>query len=336
VIFARNPQKNSEKSAGGIIRQFMNPTVPSPTPLPFAELTIPYLRAREYTSQLGKREVAYNGAGYTAYLTSYQSDGLRVNGLLTEPTGERPANGWPAIVFIHGYIPPSIYTTQGQYYDYVDYLARNGFVVFKIDLRGHAESEGFPGGAYYSSDYIVDALNARAALQSADFVNGNKIGLWGHSMAGNVVMRASAVRPEIPATVIWAGAVYTYFDMQEYGIQDTSYRPPTDRNLQTQRSNLRQKLFNTHGTIASGGAFWKQFAPTDYIKDLQGAVQIHHAVNDDVVNIEYSRGLKKLLDKTTLPHELIEYPSGGHNISGAAFNEAMQNTVVFFHKYLDN
>jgi hypothetical protein len=36
------------------------------------------------------------------------------------------------------------------------------------------------------------------------------------------------------------------------------------------------------------------------------------------------------LDKTQVPHELFEYPSGGHNITGASFATAMQRTVEFF------
>ncbi|HRN96112.1 MAG TPA: alpha/beta fold hydrolase, partial [Candidatus Levybacteria bacterium] len=189
----------------------------SPTPMPYAELTIPYLRNREYSSTLHERQVYSNGSTYTSYLTSYDSDGLKINGLLTIPTTEMPEGGYPAIVFVHGYIPPAQYSTTEKYADYVDYLARNGFVVFKIDLRGHGNSQGDPSGAYFSPDYVIDTLNARAALQTSDFVNPDEVGLWGHSMAGNVVMRAMTARPEIQAGVIWAGAVYTYTDMREYG-----------------------------------------------------------------------------------------------------------------------
>ena len=39
-------------------------------------------------------------------------------------------------------------------------------------------------------------------------------------MAGNVVMRAFAAHPDIPAVVIWAGAGYTYSDLQEYRIEE--------------------------------------------------------------------------------------------------------------------
>ena len=198
----------------------------TPTPFPFQEMTIPFLRTKTYHSQLGEKELYEQHGSYTSYLTSFTSDNLRVNALLTEPTGQMPAGGWPAIVFIHGYIPPTQYVTTEKYTDYVDYLARNGFVVLKIDLRGHGQSEGEAGGGYFGSDYIADALHAYSALQNSDFVNPRRVGMWGHSMAGNILLRSAAVKKDIPAIVIWGGAVYTYEDMRKYGISDQSYRPP--------------------------------------------------------------------------------------------------------------
>lgn len=305
---------------------------PSPTPMPFRDLTVPYLRERSYASKLTTLEPAYERSDYKAYLTSYDSDGLKINGLLTEPSGTMPPGGWPAIIFIHGYIPPTIYETQGQAYSaYVDYLARNGFVVFKIDLRGHDKSEGEASGAYYSSDYSIDALNAYAALQKASFVNPKSIGIWGHSMAGNVTLRALVAKRDIPAAVIWAGAVYSYADQLEFGINDNSYRPPTSSTPRTQR---RRFLFDTYGQFNADSPFWKQVAPTNYVSDIKTAIELHHAVDDTVVNIGYSRGLMKVLDSTTVPHQLYEYSSGGHNISGANFSTAMQRTSTFFKQHL--
>lgn len=335
ALYLRNLQTNNESRLTTAAIQ----GVATPTPFPFAEMTVPYLRNREYKSSLGDLSLVSENGSYRSYLTSYDSDGYQVNGLLLVPTIVQPPGGFPAIVFIHGYIPPTQYQTLTQYADYVDYLARNGFVVFKIDLRGHAQSEGEPSGGYYGSDYIIDTLNARAALQTRDFVypersrrvNPGKIGLWGHSMAGNIVMRSMAAHPDIPAIVIWAGAVYTYEDQRKYGITDNSYRPPSN---QPQRIRRRQELFDKYGSPSAQSEFWQQVAPTNYLDDLQGAIQINHAVDDNVVNIGYSLDLMSLLDKTKIPHELHEYPSGGHNISGSSFTEAMQNTVAFFRKYL--
>lgn len=304
---------------------------PTPTPMPFEELTIPALRKRSYDSELGPLHTVSTNAQYTSYSTFFMSDGLKVNGQLTIPRGDRPIEGWSAIIFIHGYIPPTTYQTFQNYSSYVDYLAKSGFVVFKIDLRGHGQSEGEPGGAYYSADYVVDALSAREALRNSDFVNPDKIGLWGHSMAGNVVMRSLTVKPEIPAVSIWGGAVYTYLDMQKYGISDNSYRPP---QISPTRRITRQRLEEVYGKIDPQNVFWSRFIPTNYLSDIKGAVQLNHAVDDEVVSIGYSRDLNEFLNATPVRHEFHEYPTGGHNFTGTTFNQAMQRTVEFYRRNL--
>ena len=73
---------------------------------------------------------------------------------------------------------------------------------------------------------------------------------------------------------------------------------------------------------------------TNYLDGVNGAVQVHHAVGDNVVTIEYSRNLMSILDKTNVRHELFEYSDGGHNLTGSAFDLAMKRTVVFFDKSL--
>jgi uncharacterized protein len=250
---------------------------------------------------------------------------------LTIPKELKPEAGFPAIVFVHGYILPSTYQTTKNYADYVEYLASSGFVVFKIDLRGHGQSEGEPGGAYYSSDYIIDTLNAYSALQSADFVNAEKIGLWGHSMAGNVLFRSFVAKQNIPAVVIWSGAVYTYTDFGDYRIDDDSYRPP---GQDSDTRQYRESLMQTYGDFDPASDFWKQVVPTNFLDGVKGALQVNHAVNDLVVSIEYSRNLMSILNKTAITHELNEYSSGGHNITGSAFNQSMEKTVSFFETHL--
>jgi dipeptidyl aminopeptidase/acylaminoacyl peptidase len=330
-------QVNNSKPAQQIkdtIKQVVTQTTitPQPTPYPFYELTIPYLRSQTYTSSLTTLEEVSTNDSYTSYVTSFTSDGFKVNGLLTQPAGDMPEGGWPAIVFIHGYIPPNDYATLGQPYStYVDYLASNGFVVYKIDLRGHGDSEGEPGGAYYSSEYVKDALNAYSALQNADFVNPEKIGLWGHSMAGNISLRTAAAKPEIPAIVIWGGAGYTYTDLLTYRISDSSFDP---NQSNSSRLRKREQIRKLYGDPDPSKPFWQQLAPTSYLNDLQGTIQLHHAVDDDVVDVRYSRDLTALLEQTSVRHELYEYPTGGHNITDASFVEAMDRTVVFFKKYL--
>lgn len=318
-------QRGGSNSSVSIFHQ----VVPTPIPMEYINMTIPHLRSETYNSSLRGLDKVSETNEYISYVTSYISDGNRINGLLTIPKGD--LKKWPAIVFVHGYIPPASYNTLERYGDYVDFLARNGFVVFKIDLRGHGNSEGDAGGGYYSPGYVIDTLSAYNALQNASFVDSKKIGLWGHSMAGNVLMRSLAVKPDIPAVVIWAGAGYSYADLQKYGLSDSSYRPPAQLS---QRASQRRKLFDTFGSFNPSSIFWQQVAPTNYLNDINGAIQLHHAIDDDVVNVGYSRDLNTLLEETSIPREFYEYDTGGHNISGNSFTQAMQRTVTFFKKYL--
>ena len=295
------------------------------------DLTIAALRAKEIAgSDIIIEETLANGVNYARYIASYRSEGYKIYGLLTVPLGDVPAGGFPAIVFVHGYIPPEIYRTTERYVDYVDALARNGFVVFKIDLRGFGNSEGEPSGAYFSPDYTVDTIAALKSLQRTDYVNSEGVGLWGHSMAGNVVLRAMLVEPDVQAGVIWAGAVYSYDDMVRYAIQDPSFRRDEQSTTVRRGTILRE----TYGAPDTSVPFWQAVSLTENIDLLEAPLQIHHALNDNVVNVGYSQDLAAVLEEAGKSYELFTYDGGGHNIASPYFSDAMQRTIQFFREHL--
>jgi dipeptidyl aminopeptidase/acylaminoacyl peptidase len=302
-------------------------------------ISIKRLRNKNIESEIYKIEQRLaNGSNYSKYLVSYLSEGEKVFGLLTVPFESKPESGFPAIIFNHGYIPPKNYSTTGNYSDYVDFLARNGFVVFKIDMRGHGNSEGIATGSYFSSTYTVDVISALKSLQKSELVNPSRIGLWGHSMSGNLVLRSMLVSEEIKAGVIWAGAVYSYEDFKKYRISDSSYsqRLP-QQNTSHPNRDLNpeiQKLRDNKTIIDFSTEYWRSISLTQNIGFLQSPIQIHHSVDDNVVNIGYSRDLEVVLKNNSRIYEYFEYPGGGHNITGIYFNQAMERTVEFFKKNL--
>ncbi len=157
-------------------------------------ISIDYLRSLNIVSEKVKiEEELADGSNYKRYIASYLSEGNKVYGLLTVPIDNESTKGFPAIIFNHGYIPSTQYQTTEGYVSYVDYLARNGFVVFKIDFRGNGRSEGDPSGSYFSSAYTIDIISALKSLQKFEKVDPKRIGIWGHSMAGNAVLRAMLV-----------------------------------------------------------------------------------------------------------------------------------------------
>lgn len=297
-----------------------------------SELTIAALRKMEIEgSDILIEEALTNGANYSRYIASYMSEGNKIYGLLTIPFGDIPAGGFKAIVFNHGYIPPESYVTTERYVAYVDMLAQSGFVVFKIDMRGHGSSEGEPEGSYFSPAYMIDAISALRSLQKMEIVDPDGIGMWGHSMAGNLVLRAMLVEPDVKAGVIWAGAVYSYDDLERYAISDTSFVAPT---IETPGRRRRREIMETYGRPDTTVPFWRAVSLTENIEYLDNPLQIHHAIDDDVVNIGYSRDLAAALQSSGRTYEFYEYDSGGHNIGSPSFEVAMQRTIAFFKAYL--
>lgn len=297
------------------------------------DLTIAALRALDIQgSPITLEQQLANGASYSQYIASYISEGNKIYGLLTVPFGDPPPGGFKAIVFNHGYIPPDSYETTQRYVAYVSTLANHGFVVFKIDLRGHGNSEGEATGSYFSPGYTIDAIAALKSLQTLDYVDPQGIGMWGHSMAGNVVLRAMLVEPDIKAGVIWAGAVYSYDDFVKYRISDPSRPPSTGPETPSRRRS--RELIETYGEPNSAEPYWHAVSLTANIDYLHSPLQIHHAVDDPVVNIGYSIDLSTVLAEHHKVYEFYQYAGGGHDINSPYFEDAMVLTVVFFQKYL--
>src|SRR6266513_25766 len=186
-----------------------------------------------------------------------------------------PASGWPVIIFNHGYIPPTVYRTTERYIAYVDAFARNGYIVFKPDYRGFGSSEGQPVSAYYSPDDTVDVLNAVTTMQRYGSADPNRIGMWGHSMGGNITLRALVNDPRIKVAVIWAGVTATYQDLLENWHPPPGSGPPPS----TTRS-WRQDWVARYGTPEQNPRFWNSISPMSYLADITVPIQIHHGTAD--------------------------------------------------------
>lgn len=297
-------------------------------------LFISNLRNKEYSgSDLKIEQKLLPKKGYNQYIASYQSEGLKVYGLLTIPTGKKPKNGWPAIIFNHGYIQPEIYTTTGRYIAYVDAFARSGYIVFKPDYRGHGKSEGLPEGQYYSPAYTTDVLNALASIKRHKDVNKEKIGMWGHSMGGHITLRSIVInQADIKAAVIWGGVVAPYSDIMYNWVKKTPFHPsPKDVTLVYE---YRKKLTETYGSPTSSPDFWNAIDPFYFAVDVKTPVQLHTGTNDLDVPYTFSKTLYDKLIAEGKKAELHNYKGGNHNISGPHFNTAMQRSISFFNKYL--
>ena len=118
-------------------------------------MEIAVMRQRSYPgSKIVIEKELEKGVNYRRYYAYYLSEGLKIYGLLTVPLAQMPEGGFPALVFLHGYIAPAVYRTTERYLAYTDWLSRSGYVVYKIDLRGHDRSEGIAEGAGFRHAHV--------------------------------------------------------------------------------------------------------------------------------------------------------------------------------------
>lgn len=297
-------------------------------------LSITAMRKGNYPgSGLAIEQTLTPGSNYRQYIASYMSEGLKIYGLLTIPDGTKPPAGWPVIIFNHGYIPPEQYRTTERYVAYVDAFARNGYIVFKSDYRGNGSSQGQPEGAYYSAAYAVDVLNALSSVKRYKDADPNRIGMWGHSMGGNITLRDMIVNTkDIKAAVIWGGVVGSYYDLANNWQHRVTYRPPAVELAN--RNSGRQQMVSMYGPPATSSAFWQSIDHTAYLSDIAASIQLHTGGSDEEVPVAFSQDLFASLQKIGKIVEYYNYPGGDHNISSPNFELAMQRSIDFFNKYL--
>lgn len=305
----------------------------TPTPTPTHPLMIEVMRAQAYPgSALLVEQTLPPGVSYDRYIVSYLSEGLKIYALLTIPQGEKPASGWPVVIFNHGYIPPDQYRTAERYVAYTDAFSRNGYILLRSDYRGHGDSEGEPRSSFLSPAYTIDVLNGMASVMRHPDADPDRVGMWGHSMGGSIALRSMVVTDTIKAGVIWAGVTAPHPVVMQRWIERWADRPaPTPDPLDTP-NDWDDELYALD-KVEENQAFWNTIDPFAYLPEISGPVQIHHGTADASVPVSFSEILHAGLEEAGQSSELFVYQGDNHNISGK-FGTAARRSVDFFDTYV--
>lgn len=295
-------------------------------------LAIAAMRQKAYPgSQITFVQTLSSGANFNRYLVSYLSDGLTIYGLMTVPTGQKPEGGWPVILFNHGYIPPASYSTDASYSIMVDPLAAAGYIVFKPDYRGNGNSQGTPTQPYITPDDVTDSMNALASIEKYKDANAQKIGVFGHSMGGNITLHELVITHVFKAAELMAGVVGNETSILQWWDHRIAVHSIVGNDLDT--SYVVTQMVKDHGTPSSNPAYWNAIDPTQFLSYISAPVQIQVGSADEDVPITFSTSLYSSLQGAGKSAMFHEYSGADHNLAPDTA-AAMEATITFFNQYL--
>jgi dipeptidyl-peptidase-4 len=229
----------------------------------------------------------------TEFGTLQADDGQALYYRMLKPAGFDANERYPVVVFVYGG-PMGQNVTNEWGAGFNEILARRGFIVFTIDNRG----TGFRGTAFDAPLYrhmgeveVTDQMVGVDYLRSLDFVDPDRIGIWGWSYGGYMTLMSLFKQPDLFAAGV-SGAPVT-----DWALYDTHY---TERYLGTPQNNA-------DGYEASG--------VFPYAKDLDAPLLLIHGMADDNVLFTNSTKLMKTLQDEGRPFDVMTYPGSKHGLT---------------------
>jgi dipeptidyl aminopeptidase/acylaminoacyl peptidase len=301
---------------------------PKPTPTPSKKpdpISVQALIEKDYNGdRLKLGRVINRTDDYTTRIVTYRSEKLTVSGVMLVPDGKGP---FPVLVLNHGYIDPDTYVPgQGMPREH-DYLARQGYVVFHTDYRGHASGDDDPDVDYeLRLPYAVDTINAVYAVKrsKADFLDGDRVGWLGRSMGGNVTLNALVAQPNlVDAAVIYASTS---------ALAAQNWKQFYDRS--DDRRSVNRKIDRTYGLPKDSPTFWRAASPKAYFDRVADPLLVHHGTADDTCPIAWSTDIVETLEEKGKDVTFFRYKGAGHTFEGATWQRSIERTTDFFDEHL--
>ena len=289
---------------------------PSLTPDPYREMYIEALAARKYGGGVLEDLGSLNSSSgaFSRRLFRYRSEGLNLYGFINLPEGEGP---FPLIIMLHGYVNPQEYKTLDYSTRYADALAEAGYIVLHPNLRGYAPSPEAEN-AFGIGD-TVDILNLLSlSRQSAGVdgllkkADGTKIGLWGHSMGGGIVLRILTIEKDIQAALLYASI-------------------NADEKI-----NLMHFEEDGRGTeeISAPDEILERISPLGYLDRINTPISIHHGDADSLVPVEWSEDLCQHLKSKGKSVDCLIYEGQPHTFRNSGDTQFIANMISFFDGYM--
>ena len=220
-------------------------------------------------------------------------DGIELDGWMIKPPNFNPETTYPVLFYVYGEPagqtvidrPPSLWHLM---------MSQQGYIVVSFDNRGTPAPKGrdWRKIVYMKIGIISAEEQAKAAtiIGDWDFVDKNRIAIWGWSGGGSSTLQAMLKYPEIYNTGMSVAPV------PDQRLYDAVYQ---ERYMRTYEEN--QEGFDEGSVI-------------NFAKNLEGNLLIVHGTGDDNVHYQGTEKLINELIKYNKPFTMMAYPNRSHGI----------------------
>jgi dipeptidyl aminopeptidase/acylaminoacyl peptidase len=263
-------------------------------------------------------DVVATGSGFFKQKFSFTVSGKRVSGLMHIPLGPE-SRRYPAIVQFRGYVDPTIYKPGIGTERSAEVFAQNGFVSIAPDFLGYGSSD-YPSTDVFEERFetYTTALSLLSSVGTIPFVDGSRVGIWGHSNGGHIALDVLAITGKPYPTSLWAPVTKPFpysilYFTDEY--DDGGYL-------------LRQKLARFEVLYDP-----RKYTFTSYLQSITAPIHLHQGTADEAVPVSWSRAFVKSMKDIDKNITYYEYPDADHNMVGS-WNTVVGRDVAFFTRSL--
>ncbi len=249
-------------------------------------------------------------------LTVPAEDGYPVQMRLVKPQPFDPAQKYPAVVYIYGGPAAPVVRDAFDYSfarnaPFDQLLARSGYVVMNVDPRSATgiskADENSISGRMWADGELADMLVGVRWLKGLDWVDGDRVGVWGWSGGGTSTLLLMTRSEEFKAGVSIA-------PVTDWRFYDTKF---TETYMRTPAEN--PEGYENFDLVARAG-------------DLHGRVMLVHGTYDDNVHPQNTWAMVDALLEAGKTFDLMVYPMRKHVIEDRPAKRDLYKRMLEFWK----
>jgi dipeptidyl-peptidase-4 len=234
----------------------------------------------------------------TEFFKIRTADNIEMDGWMVKPVNFDSTKKYPVVFYV--YTEPAEATVKDSYgnsrnFLYLGDMAKDGYIYISLDNRGTPAPKG---AAWRKSIYqkigeinIHDQAMAAKEILKWNFVDPERVAVWGWSGGGSATLNLMFQYPEIYKTGIAIAAV----------ANELTY----DNIYQERYMGLPQENMDAY----------VKGSPITYAKNLKGSLLYIHGTGDDNVHYQNAEMLINELVKYNKQFQFMAYPNRTHGIS---------------------